>query len=265
MNEKYDIFISYSRKDKAIADKICSACDEAQLSYFIDRTGIHSGQDFVDVIIKAIRRSSIFLFLASENAYKSQITQDEVFEALDYVAQGKCTIVTYIIDGSMLPDSLRFRLRRYNWRDMREHPIKDVLVPDLFTLLGRSPNHVSNNSEELKRQVEEWYNKGEDFYKKEDYEQAVYWYCKAAEQGNAEAQYNLGFCYETGRGVDMDCNKAIGWYSKAAEQGDNEAKIAKDRLGQSKLYEFALSKYKSFGVEALTDNERTLLSSRGWR
>jgi TPR repeat protein len=34
--------------------------------------------------------------------------------------------------------------------------------------------------------------------------QAVYWYQKAAEQGLAEAQYNLGFMYVNGKGVLKD-------------------------------------------------------------
>ena len=45
------------------------------------------------------------------------------------------------------------------------------------------------------------------------------WYRKAAEQGLARAQCNLGFCYENGTGVPQDYAKAVEWYRKAAEQG----------------------------------------------
>ena len=38
-------------------------------------------------------------------------------------------------------------------------------------------------------------------------------------QGNAVAQYNLAFCYESGQGVELDCVEAVKWYRKAAEQG----------------------------------------------
>ena len=54
---------------------------------------------------------------------------------------------------------------------------------------------------------------------KQDYTQAVYWYRKAAEQGNAKAQFNLGLCYATGQGVEQDYTQAAHWYRKAAEQG----------------------------------------------
>ena len=61
-----------------------------------------------------------------------------------------------------------------------------------------------------------------------DYTQAVAWYRKAAEQGHADAQCNLGVCYENGWGVTEDYTQAVAWYRKAAEQGIAEAQC---RLG----------------------------------
>ena len=45
---------------------------------------------------------------------------------------------------------------------------------------------------------EEQYNLGNSYYDKKDYEKAVYWYTKAAEQGFVNAQNNLGVCYGHG-------------------------------------------------------------------
>ena len=42
---------------------------------------------------------------------------------------------------------------------------------------------------------------------------------QAAEQGDAEAQNNMGFIYGTGNGVPKDYVEAVKWYRKAAEQG----------------------------------------------
>ena len=49
------------------------------------------------------------------------------------------------------------------------------------------------------------------------------WYQKAAAQGFAAAQDNIGFMYEFGHGVRRDYAEAMTWYSKAAEQGDTAA------------------------------------------
>lgn len=56
-----------------------------------------------------------------------------------------------------------------------------------------------------------------------DFEEAVKWYRKAAEQGYASAQKDLGDCYYFGQGVDVDNVEAVKWYRKAAEQGDQFA------------------------------------------
>jgi TPR repeat protein len=42
---------------------------------------------------------------------------------------------------------------------------------------------------------------------------------EAAAEGHAEAQYNLGACYESGQGVGEDRAAAMGWFEKAAGQG----------------------------------------------
>jgi len=40
----------------------------------------------------------------------------------------------------------------------------------------------------------------------------------SAEEGHADAQYNLGFMYAAGVGVKKDVAQAIIWYRKAAQQ-----------------------------------------------
>jgi TPR repeat protein len=56
-------------------------------------------------------------------------------------------------------------------------------------------------------------------------------YRKAAEQGNARAQFNLALMYEDGNGIPKDYNEAIKWYRKAADQGSTKAEKALLRIG----------------------------------
>ncbi|TAH01778.1 MAG: sel1 repeat family protein, partial [Sphingobacteriales bacterium] len=57
----------------------------------------------------------------------------------------------------------------------------------------------------------------------QDKKEAISWYFKAAEQGVADAQYNLGIMYTKGEGVLQDKKEAVNWYRKAAEQGNAKA------------------------------------------
>jgi TPR repeat protein len=53
----------------------------------------------------------------------------------------------------------------------------------------------------------------------QSYAEAVHWFRRAADQGFAVAQYNLGILYANGDGVLKDDTEAVKWYRKAAEQG----------------------------------------------
>ena len=57
-----------------------------------------------------------------------------------------------------------------------------------------------------------------------DERKAVEWWQKAAKQGDAVAQHNLGFMYLTGRGVAQNDRNAVEWWQKAAAQGEENAK-----------------------------------------
>jgi TPR repeat protein len=62
----------------------------------------------------------------------------------------------------------------------------------------------------------------------QDIAAAVELYAKAAAQGNADAQYNLGACYANGSGVAQDFKAAAAWLAKAAASGHPDAPAARD-------------------------------------
>ena len=64
---------------------------------------------------------------------------------------------------------------------------------------------------------------GERLYSDKKYEQAIYWFQKAADAGNSAAQKNLAICYKNGNGVVKDIKKAVWWWQKAADAGNSTA------------------------------------------
>jgi len=77
------------------------------------------------------------------------------------------------------------------------------------------------------------YNKGLEAAKAGDYATAIKEWKPLAEQGDAQAQSNLGAMYDKGEGVLQDYAEAVKWYRLSAEQGDAYAQYA---LGV--MYEF---------------------------
>ncbi len=67
----------------------------------------------------------------------------------------------------------------------------------------------------------------------QDAAMAVSWYRKAAEQGDADGQNDLGRMYELGKGgLAQDAATAVSWYRKAADQGNAPAQENLKRLGR---------------------------------
>jgi len=63
-----------------------------------------------------------------------------------------------------------------------------------------------------------------------DYAQAEHWYLKAAGQNHALAQFNLGVMHANGQGLPRDRAKSLMWIQRAADLGDAAAQY---RLGCS--------------------------------
>jgi hypothetical protein len=64
----------------------------------------------------------------------------------------------------------------------------------------------------------------------QDSVQAVLWFEKAAAQGNANAQVRLGASYEAGKGVPQDNVQAYKWYTLGETNGDIKASELRDAL-----------------------------------
>ena len=63
------------------------------------------------------------------------------------------------------------------------------------------------------------FSKGLQAYKAGDFKTALAEWTPLAEQGNADAQFNLALMYDNGRGAPENDKTAVKWFTKAAEQG----------------------------------------------
>ena len=91
----------------------------------------------------------------------------------------------------------------------------------------------------------------------QDYEQAVAWYREAAEAGNSQGQNALGVMYHNGTGVPQDYAQAVAWYRKAAEHG---LALAQKNLGVMYDHGMGVSKspviaYALFNIAASKESD----------
>ena len=67
INREYkDLFISYSKKDSELVLSVVKTILDCGFSIWIDNNGIESVNAFKSVIVRAIKKSDIFLFFSSK-------------------------------------------------------------------------------------------------------------------------------------------------------------------------------------------------------
>ena len=133
---KYDIFISYSRKDAEIIDRIEQELALYGMTCFIDRSGINPGEDYAEVISKALFESELMLFVWSENSNQSKETANEVALAIDFEKQ----VVPFKIGKFQADYKLAYRLVRFNRIDALTYNEQKIveLGEKLARQLGRT-------------------------------------------------------------------------------------------------------------------------------
>ena len=87
----------------------------------------------------------------------------------------------------------------------------------------------------------------------QDYSEAAKWYRLAAEQGHADAQYNLGWMYDKGQGVLQDNVLAHMWYNLGAANGNEYAAKTRGSIAEEMTRE-DISKAQSMASECMSSD-----------
>lgn len=109
------IFISYSRGDLSIAERIVNALEKYDLKPWIDWKSIPKGEKFENEIIKGIEDSDVFLQLISPNSTRSNWCRREIEYA---VLNGKRIIPIVIQDTEH--SLIHSEIKERNWIFCRE-------------------------------------------------------------------------------------------------------------------------------------------------
>lgn len=130
--KKYDVFISYSRKDY-VDDKnevipgntisaIKDALKQANISYWFDEEGIFHGDSFTEKIVTSIEQADILIFVSSKNSNKSKYTPKEIGCAFGL----NKPIIPIKIDKSSYNTNVLFWLADINFINYYQNPSKGL-------------------------------------------------------------------------------------------------------------------------------------------
>ncbi len=120
-------------------------------------------------------------------------------------------------------------------KELGQEPFKDV-DPELAVCIGAAICNLDGETitakkeDELSKTPEGQCILGCAYYhgksgKKQDYDMAMHYFRRAADQNHAKAQYMLGLCYENGNGTAKKTAKAVEWFGKAADGGNIDSQL----------------------------------------
>lgn len=161
---KYDVFISYSRKDYVdeatkqvipgnVVSQIKEMFDANGISYWFDEDGIYSGDAFAPLIAKNIKSAKIFLFISSKNSNASEWTSNEIATAHAY----KKKIIPFRYDDSVYNDSVIIYIARLDYIEYQSNPSKALsrLLSSIQTYLKSEKDREEKEKEAEERRLNE--------------------------------------------------------------------------------------------------------------
>jgi formylglycine-generating enzyme required for sulfatase activity len=138
---KAKIFISYSRKDMAFADRLEGALEARGFEPLIDRTEIYAFEDWWKRIEALIGKADTIVFVLSPDAVTSEVALKEVAHATS-LNKRFAPIVCRLVDGRDLPETLR-RLNFIFFDDPAQFEASaDKLADALATDIGWIRRHT---------------------------------------------------------------------------------------------------------------------------
>ncbi|NIM92878.1 MAG: TIR domain-containing protein [Anaerolineales bacterium] len=120
----HDVFISYSSKDKTVADAVCGTLENRDIRCWIAPRDIPPGESWVAAIINAIGNSRVFVLIFSEGSNRSGQVLREVGEAVD----NAIPIIPFRIEDVELSDEMRYFIKSIHWLDAMTPPLESHLT-----------------------------------------------------------------------------------------------------------------------------------------
>ena len=119
----HDAFVSYSSRDKAVADAACATLEERRVRCWIAPRDVVPGTEYGDAIIRAISECRVFVLVFSSTANESPQVRREVERA---VSKGK-VVIPVRIEDVMPSEAMEYHLSNTHWLDALTPPLESHL------------------------------------------------------------------------------------------------------------------------------------------
>lgn len=131
----YDVFISHSTRDKAVADAVCAGLENGGIRCWIAPRDVQPGRSFAGEIARAIKNSKAMVLIFSAHSNNSE----QVLREVQLSVTAHLHIVQFRIEDVHLNDDLSYFLSTPHWLDALTPPLEnhiERLKTSIRALLG---------------------------------------------------------------------------------------------------------------------------------
>lgn len=115
---RHDVFISYAKKDKSVADTVCAALEADGIRCWIAPRDILGGVPYSEALIDAIHESRVMILILSSSANDSPQVMREVERAVS----NDVPLLPFRIENFQLAKSMEYFVASTHWLDATTPP-----------------------------------------------------------------------------------------------------------------------------------------------
>jgi hypothetical protein len=173
-----DVFISYSRRDKAFVEQLYGAFKNAERDPWIDWDDIPKGEEWWKAIQQGIEAADTLVFVVSPDSVASPVCRDEI----EYGVKCNKRFLPIVWRDDFDPAQLHPAIASHNWIFFRATDNFDQAFQELLKALDTDLEYVRAHTRLLVRAIE-WQNKGRDLsylLRGSDLDEADQWFMHGA-------------------------------------------------------------------------------------
>ena len=134
----HDVFISYSSKNKNVADAVVADFEQNGIKCWYAPRDILPGEEWVTAITKALEKSKVLVLIYTDESNNSRQVMNEIAVAFN----AGITIVPFKLSNEQMSRELEYYLTRVHWLDAVSKPLKENITAlrEYIDVIIKAPN-----------------------------------------------------------------------------------------------------------------------------
>lgn len=149
----HDVFISYEKETKTIADNIVNTLETHKIRCWYAPRDVEGS--YAQSIVTAINKAKIFIIILNEKASHSNHVLNEVESAYKAMDDSGLVIIPFKVSNEVLSDAMTYYIKRFHWIDAANHTL-GVAIDELLSKV-RNTLGIKETIEEVKAREQNKY------------------------------------------------------------------------------------------------------------